>query len=222
MALKAIIFDLDGVIVDTAELHYSAWKRLADEEGAPFNKEINESFKGVSRQACVRILFPNVESEERLAFLAEKKNSYYVDMIENLKPENLLPGVYNFIREVKRENIRTGIGSVSKNTRKVLEKLQVTDMFDAVVDGTLIKNSKPAPDVFILCAKLLEVDPKYCIVIEDAEAGIEAAHAAGIIAIGRGSAYVLRNADYVVESIEELNLDKLKALLLLEALKRAE
>jgi len=207
--LKGVIFDLDGVITDTSGFHYLCWKRLADEYSVPFDKEFNERFKGVSRLDCARMLFPDIKDEEEIERLANKKNDYYVEMCQQIVPEDIFPGVIEFLSELRKNNIKTAIGSVSKNTDLVLSRLQVKELFDAIVGGRDIKRSKPAPDVFLLGAEKLGLDPKDCIVIEDAYAGIEAAHAAGMLAVGIGTKENLPIADMVVPSVKDLSLKDL-------------
>ncbi|MBN2456588.1 MAG: beta-phosphoglucomutase [Sedimentisphaerales bacterium] len=212
MTLSAVIFDLDGVLVSTAELHYQAWKRLADEKGVPFDKDENEKFKGVSRSDCVQMLFPAIKDETELNRLADTKNSCYKELIETLMPDALFPGARRLIDELKEKNIKTAIASVSKNTKRVLEKLQISDLCDTVVDGYDIKNSKPAPDIFLLCAERLNVKPLECVVIEDAYAGVEAAKRAGMSAVGIGKPKDLANADDVVPSVEFLTIESLQKM----------
>lgn len=204
--LAAVIFDLDGVLVDTARFHYLAWQRLADEEGVPFDREFNERFKGVSRRECVRMLFPDRPDPEKLTSLATRKNEYYKEMVETLTPADLFEGARPLIEELRRAGVLTAIASVSKNTARVVEKLEVQALFDAVVDGNDVVNSKPAPDVFLLTAERLVVAPGECVVLEDAQAGVVAAHAAGMPAVGIGSPQRLHQAQCVVASVREISV----------------
>lgn len=214
MGLQAVIFDLDGVITDTSRFHYLGWKKLADQYQAPFDEKFNERFKGVSRKDCVRLLFPEIKDEARLDDLAEQKNRYYVAMIQQITPADLFEGTKKLLHELHDHGIKTAIGSASKNTPLVMQRLEITDLFDAVTDGTEVIHSKPAPDVFELCAHKLNVACSACLVLEDAQAGIQAALAAGMTAVGIGSRELLPQADWVVNSIRDLDLDLLSRLVL--------
>lgn len=189
--IKAVIFDLDGVIVTTDEFHYQAWARLAKEEGFNFNREINERFRGVGRKDCLEILieasprhFSTGQKEEMLA----RKNNYYRGMLGELGPNDIFPGVADVLTWLKKQGIGTAIGSSSKNATLILEKIGLADAFDAIVDGTQITRSKPDPEVFLLAANRMGVEPEFCLVIEDAVAGVEAALAGGVRVAGVGSA----------------------------------
>lgn len=222
MGLQAVIFDLDGVITDTSRFHYLGWKKLADQYRVPFDEKFNERFKGVSRKDCVRLLFPEIKDESRLDDLADQKNRYYVAMIQQLTPADLFDGARKLLRELHDHGIKTAIGSASKNTPLVMQRLEITDLFDAVTDGTEVRRSKPAPDVFELCARKLNVTCSACIVLEDAQAGIQAALAAGMTAVGIGSRELLPTADWVVNSVRDLDPDLLSRLVLVnERLKGA-
>lgn len=212
MKIKACLFDLDGVIVDTAKYHYIAWKRLASELNFDFTEDQNEWLKGVSRMKSLEILleiggltFDEATKEK----LAEKKNNWYVELISKMTPDEILPGVKVFMETLRKNNIKIALGSVSKNSMMILENVAMVDYFDAIVDGTKIKNAKPDPEVFLLGAKELCVEPKDCVVFEDATAGIEAAINAGMHSIGIGSAHILKKADFVIQSFEEMSLEKL-------------
>lgn len=213
MCLKGVIFDLDGVLVDTAKFHYLGWKRLADEYKVPFDEKKNERFKGVSRMDCIRILFPDVKDEKRLVRMATQKNNYYREYIEKLKPEDLFDGAKSLIDELRYNGIKTAIGSASKNALRVVQKLEIYELFDSVADGTKAENSKPAPDVFLVAAKEMNIEPSESIVLEDAEAGIKAAHAAGMTAVGIGEKTILKEAEIVVPSVKELSFERLKGLI---------
>ena len=214
MELRAVIFDLDGVITDTSRFHYLCWKKLADQYHVPFNTTFNERFKGVSRKDCVRMLFPEIRDDARLDELAEQKNRYYVEMIRQITPADLFDGTRELLRELRDHGIKTAIGSASKNTPLVLQKLGIAAGFDAVANGTEVAHSKPAPDVFELCARKLNVACSECVVLEDAQAGVQAALAAGMTVVGIGSRELLPNADWVVNLIQDLNLDILSRLVL--------
>lgn len=205
--IKGIIFDLDGVIVKTDELHYRAWKRLADAEGIFFDREINNRLRGVSRMASLEIILersPRTYSAEEKNRLASIKNQYYVELLKTLKPDDIMPGVTKTLEELKRRKILTAIGSSSKNARAILEQIKLANVFDAVADGNDIINSKPAPDVFLKAADMLGLRPAECAVVEDAEAGIAAAKSAGMLAIAIFDAKRSRLADHKLEDIGEL------------------
>jgi beta-phosphoglucomutase len=213
MNIKACIFDLDGVIVDTAKYHYIAWREIASEFNIDFTEKNNELLKGVSRMCSLEILLGlggvNLgESEKEL--LAEKKNKIYRDYILKMTPDEILPGVLDFIDEVRRKGIKTGIGSASKNTMTILNKLKIDHLFDAVVDGNKVTKAKPNPEIFLKCAEELKVAPANCIVFEDAEAGTEAALAAGMKCVGIGSPEILWRANIIVNGFKDFSLKLLK------------
>jgi len=205
--IKGIIFDLDGVIVKTDELHYRAWKRLADAEGIFFDREINNRLRGVSRMASLEIILersPRTYSAEEKNRLASIKNQYYVELLKTLTPDDIMPGVTKTLEELKRRKILTAIGSSSKNARAILEQIKLANVFDAVADGNDIINSKPAPDVFLKAADKLGLRPAECAVVEDAKAGIVAAKNAGMLAIAVFDAKKSHLADHKLEDIGEL------------------
>lgn len=208
--IKACIFDLDGVIVDTAKYHYLAWKRLANELGFDFTENDNEKLKGVSRMESLEILLNigniKVDDETKLK-LAEKKNNWYRELISKMDESEILPGVKDFINKLKNSNIKVAIGSSSKNTMTILNSIKMVDCFDAIIDGNKITKAKPDPEVFLLGAEALGVKPYECAVFEDAKAGIEAAKKAGMYAIGIGSEEVLKEADKVIPDTNSLTID---------------
>ncbi|MBT1706145.1 beta-phosphoglucomutase [Fulvivirgaceae bacterium PWU20] len=213
--IKACIFDLDGVIVDTAHYHFLAWKRLANELGIDLTIEDNERLKGVSRLDSLEIILnlrgislPTEEKER----LANKKNSWFVDYVLRMSPDEIFPGVKQLIHELKKQNIKIGLASSSKNAKTVIHLLQIENEFDAIVDGTMIRYSKPDPEIFILAASKLGVEPQHCLVFEDAEAGVEAALAAGMKCVGIGSANQLGKADIVISKTGEFNIATLQQL----------
>lgn len=211
--LKLCIFDLDGVIVDTAKYHYLAWKRLSNELGFDFTHEQNELLKGVSRQRSLEILLEigNVQlSDEEKDMYAAKKNEWYLEMIDNMPKDEILPGVVEFLTDLRNNDIKVCLGSASKNAVKILNKLEIIDLFDGIIDGNKVTNAKPDPEVFLKGAELLNVESKYCIVFEDAFAGVEAAKRADMFAVGIGTKENLPNADYIAEGISEINLETLK------------
>jgi beta-phosphoglucomutase len=210
--VKACIFDLDGVIVDTARYHFIAWKALADELGFAFTENDNERLKGVSRMRSLDILmeiggidFPQGKKEE----LAKRKNEHYRSFILEMTPEEILPGAMNFLKEVKNHDLRIALGSASKNAMTILDRLQLTSWFDAVIDGTKISNAKPDPEVFLKGAEALKTAAENCVVFEDAEAGVEAALNGGMKCVGIGSPDVLGKANLVVPGLHKMTIDKL-------------
>ncbi len=209
---KGFIFDLDGVIVDTAKYHYLAWKKLADELNIPFTETDNERLKGVSRMASFEIL---LELGNRSMSFKEKeeccgrKNDIYVEYIKKLKETEIRPGVSAFLQEARKAGVRTALGSASKNAEMILTRLKITDLFDAVIDGTKITKAKPNPEVFLKAAEELGLDSGECLVFEDAPAGIEAAHRAGIKAIGIGSQEILQEANFVIAGFQNITLEEI-------------
>lgn len=212
--VKAFIFDLDGVITDTAEFHYLAWKKLAEEIGIDFDRDDNEKLKGISRmESLERILqlgakersFTDVEKTE----LAGKKNSYYVQLIKQLTPEDRLPGMGELLVEIRESGYKIGLASVSKNALTVIRALRLDHQFDAIIDAATVRKGKPDPEIFLRAAEELGVLPEECIGIEDAEAGVEAIKHAGMFAVGIGSPQVLNKADVVYEHTSHLSLSEL-------------
>ena len=215
MRIKACIFDLDGVIVDTAKYHYLAWKRLADDLGIHFTEKDNERLKGVSRMASLEIILEigNVVLDEaKKEELTSLKNKWYVDYINRMTPEEILPGSLKFIRELKKANISVAIGSASKNTPLILERVNLKSLFDAVADGNNVHKAKPDPEVFLTAAGMLGVKPENCVVFEDAEAGVEAALNAGMKCVGIGSSETLSKAHLIVKGLNQMNINKLQVL----------
>lgn len=213
-SIKACLFDLDGVIVDTVEFHFEAWKSIADELGIPFTEEQNEQLKGVSRVESMRriLVMGGMEvSEDELMALTERKNHRYVQLISQMTSENILPGVAAFIQQLKEKDIDVAIGSSSKNTPTILKAVGLEGTFPVVVDGNSIKESKPHPEVFLKGAEGLRHEPSHCLVIEDAVSGVEAAHAAGMKCIGVGDEQVLGEADLVVPDLTHLDISVLES-----------
>jgi beta-phosphoglucomutase len=212
MELQACIFDLDGVIVDTAKSHYQAWKRLANEMGFDFTEEDNEKLKGVSRVRSLEILLEigGVEkSTDEMEALAAKKNKWFVEDIKKLQPEEILPGVSKFLIELREHGIKIALGSASKNASRILESLSLTNYFDAIIDGTKVSQAKPDPEVFIKGAEALGVKAEECIVFEDAQAGVEAAKNAGMLCIAIGSPDNLSGYDYIIPGFEKITYKEL-------------
>lgn len=213
--VKVAIFDLDGVIVDTAKYHYLAWQRLASELGIDFTLEDNERLKGVSRMKSLEIILEignRTLEQEVKEKLAEKKNNWYKEYIEKMDESELLRGTRELIEGIKEAGIKVVLGSASKNAMLILTKLNIFHYFDAVIDGIKVKNAKPDPEVFLLGADAANAKPKDCIVFEDAKAGIEAAHRAGMIAIGVGESDALKNSDLRIAGLYEMNLEKFNLL----------
>lgn len=205
--MKGAIFDLDGVIVDTAKYHYLAWRELAAGLGFEFTERDNERLKGVSRMESLRILLEvggiTLPEEEKLK-LAETKNAKYVEYISKLDESELLPGVKAYLSGLRERGVKIALGSASKNAEFILNKLNITALFDAVVDGNKVTHAKPDPEVFLVACRELDLPPADCVVFEDAAAGIQAAKAAGTGAVGIGSPDVLHQADLVVAGLHEL------------------
>lgn len=214
--LKAVIFDLDGVVTDSAKYHYLAWKELADELNIPFDEEYNEKLKGVSRMESLELILKNGNAEnnysaEEKARLADKKNEHYKELIKEITPADMLPGVENFLKELKANNIKTALASVSKNAPFIIKQLQAEKYFDYIADAAAVPNAKPFPDIFLVGAEALEVKPENCIGVEDARTGIEAIHRAGMLAVGVGTPAEMEEADLVLTTSElslELIVDK--------------
>lgn len=213
MDIKAFIFDLDGVITDTAEFHYRAWKRLADEEGIAFDRADNDQLRGVSRRESLNRLLKGRPIDEATAEAwLERKNVYYRDHLRTITPDYVLPGVRRFLDEAQRSGLRLGIGSASKNAREVLERLDMFDRFTALGDGYVVNNTKPAPDLFVWVAGRLGVAVPEAVVFEDAEAGVEAALKGGFRVVGLGPANVSR-AHVVLPDLADVRVADILAAL---------
>ena len=205
--IQAFIFDLDGVIADTTDLHYASWKRLAEEEGIPFDRTVNERLRGLTRPASLEIVLGGRKvSSARQEELLARKNRYYLALLQRMTPEDILPGVVPLLEEIRAAGWRLGVGSASRNARAVLHQLGLLAWFDAIADGHSVSRSKPAPDVFLAAARMLDVPPESCVVIEDAPAGIEAARAAGMKVVGVGPEVRLGHADARFPSLEGVSL----------------
>lgn len=209
--MKGFLFDLDGVIVDTAKYHFLAWKRLADDLGAKFTIEDNELLKGVSRMRSLQIILDlnNLEiSEERKLGLATKKNEWYVDYILKMGADEILPGTIDFLEATKAKGIKIALGSASKNAMTILDRLEITSYFDAIISGNEVSKAKPDPEVFLLGAESIGVEPVDCVVFEDAKAGVEAAINAGMKCIGIGEEDILGDADRVVAGLHAITVEE--------------
>ncbi len=213
--IKAVIFDLDGVIVSTDEYHYLAWKYLADELGIPFDRELNHKLRGVSRLDSLKIILQhsNVDfADHDLDELTDKKNSYYKNMLQELSARSILPGAKELIESLRSVKIKIAVASSSKNAKTILSMIKLFDKFDVITDGNDIENSKPDPEIFLLTSKRLNVPPEDCVVIEDAEAGIEAAKKSGMKQIGIGTNESLPNADIIKKDLSEISLNFILSL----------
>lgn len=212
--IKGFIFDLDGVITDSAEQHYQAWKRLSDEQGWQFDRQVNEKLRGVSRMASIKIIADHNGlslDEKNLKKLATQKNEYYVAALEEVTPDDYLPGAKELLIHLKREGFSVALGSSSKNAKKVLQQLKASDFFDAVSDGNSAKRSKPDPYIFLLAADMLQLKPEECIVFEDAKSGINAAKAGGFHNVGIGPEKRVGHADVRFDSMKEATLFEVKS-----------
>lgn len=213
--IRGCIFDLDGVIVDTAHYHYLAWKRLAEELGYQLTVQDNEQLKGVSRmESLERILVLagislDLKEKEKLA---ERKNVWFNEYVEAMSPDEIFPGVKQLIADLKAAGMKVGLASSSKNAATVVRLLKIQSEFDAIVDGNMIHRTKPDPEIFLLAAERLGVDPPKCVVIEDAEAGVEAALAAGMLCIGIGSPALLQKANLVFAKTAQIKVSTLREL----------
>ncbi len=205
---KAAIFDLDGVVVDTARFHFLAWRRLATELGFEFTEKDNERQKGVSRMESLDILlevggFTNL-SPDKKEELATKKNEWYKEYLYEMTPADILPGAKDFMEYLRHRGIKIALASASKNAPIILEKLNITELFDAIVDGNSVSKAKPDPEVFLKAAEKLGIDPAECFVFEDAQAGVEGAKRAGMRVVGIGKRDILQKAEIVVNGFPEI------------------
>ncbi|HEX8040274.1 MAG TPA: beta-phosphoglucomutase [Chryseosolibacter sp.] len=213
--IKGCIFDLDGVIVDTAHYHYLAWKRLANELGHDLTEKENEQLKGVSRTRSLEIILERAGislNDEHKEILADKKNKWFNEYVLQMEPEEIFPGVISLIHDMRAHGIRVGLASSSRNARTVVRLLQIQNEFDAIVDGSMIVHTKPHPEIFLMTAEKLGVAPANCVVVEDAEAGVEAALRAGMKCIGIGSRETLGRADMVFPKTSDVRLSTIHEL----------
>jgi beta-phosphoglucomutase len=209
-SIAAVIFDLDGVLADTIELHYRSWQRVADEFDLPFDRAGYDQILGRNREDSVDYLLGERQvSDSTRSQMLQLKNDYYLELLEHLQPSDLLPGVDRLLQELQTENIAIALGSSSKNAEIVLEKLGVRHLFQEVADGASVDNPKPAPDVFFKAAALLGISPQNCLVVEDASAGVDAALAAGMTVLGVGPQERLNHADLVVKSLADFHWSEL-------------
>ncbi|KAA1186246.1 beta-phosphoglucomutase [Paenibacillus sp. B2(2019)] len=212
--IQAVIFDLDGVITDTAEYHYQAWGMIAKELSLPFTREFNENLKGVSRIASLELLLgqaatPNTYSPEEMEEMATRKNEFYQQLIQQVTPADVLPGISELLAELKDHGVKTGIASASKNAFTVIRLLGMEKDFGVIVDAAKLARNKPDPEVFLTAADALGVDPQFCVGVEDAVAGVEAIRAAGMFAVYISIQESLSIADMNLNHTAELNYSEL-------------
>ena len=214
--IKAVLFDLDGVLVSTDEYHYRSWKRLSDEEGFDFfDHEFNHKFRGVARMECVEIItkasgrsFTREQKQE----IADRKNRYFAESLAAVTQKELLPGALTALQQLRNRGIRIAVASNSRNAKTIIDQVGIGTLLDAIVDGFDIENSKPDPEVFLKAAAAVGIPPDHCLVVEDAVAGIEAARRAGMRVLGIGSPDRLPNADIVVPDLSAIPVDRLLQL----------
>ena len=207
MPIHGFIFDLDGVLTDTAEYHYQAWQRLAEALGIPFDREHNEALRGVSRRRSLELLLAGrVYPEAQMLEMMERKNHYYQELLTQVTPQDLLPGVRHLLEASRAADLKIAIGSASKNAREVVQRLHIAPSIDALADGYSVVRPKPAPDLFVYAAGLLHVCVHECVVFEDAAAGVEAAKVAGMYAVGLGPRERVGQADLVLPDLSHVTL----------------
>ncbi len=209
---KGIIFDLDGVLVTTDEYHYKSWVKISEEEGIHFTWEMNNNFRGVGRMECVDILLAHskkVYTQEDKAEIARRKNEYFAKSLEDVDDSVIMPGTVERLKELREKGIKIGVGSNSRNAKTIINKVKLDCYIDVISDGYDIKNSKPDPEVFLLTAERLGLKNYECLVVEDAVAGVEAAHAAGMKALGIGTSDRLTKAEKVIKNLSEITTDEM-------------
>jgi beta-phosphoglucomutase len=209
LKIAAFIFDLDGVLTDTAEYHYLAWKRLTDEEKLPFSRSDNEQLRGVSRRASLELILKGHErSEAQMQLLMDRKNSYYRAYLEGISSDDLLPGALALLQKLLARQYRLALASASRNAKTVVNRLGIEPYFEVIADGNSVQKTKPAPDLFLYAARQLSLPPQACLVVEDAEAGITAAKAAGMATIGIGPPERVGAADHLYPSVAAIKLEE--------------
>ena len=207
MTVRGFIFDLDGVLTDTAEYHYRGWKRLADEDGILFTREDNEQLRGIPRrESLMLILKERMYPEEQILEMMERKNNYYLEFIREVSPKDLLPGARELLEEIRQAGLKSALGSASKNAPDVIRRLGIENLLDAISDGNSVQRQKPAPDLFLHAAKQLNLRPDECVVVEDASAGIDAAKAAGMLTVGLGPSERVGHADVILPNLSGVKL----------------
>jgi len=214
--ISACIFDMDGVLVHTEMHHFFAWKRLAKTLGFTIDEEFNEKLKGVSRTVCIDLILEHggiQKTQHEKNKLAEQKNKWFLESVSSINENDVLPGVIDFLQDLRKNSYKMAVGSASKNAPLLLEKMGITSFFDAIIDGNKIQNAKPHPEVFLRAAQELAIDPFECVVFEDAQSGVEAAKTAGMFCVGVGDPVVLFKADVCIQNFVDMNLLKLHKLL---------
>lgn len=207
-SIKGFIFDLDGVITDTAEYHYRGWQRLAEEEGLAFTRDDNEQLRGIPRRESLLLILKDRQyPEDKILEMMERKNNYYLEFIREISPRDLLPGAKELLEEIRAAGLKNALGSASKNATEVLDRLGIRSLFDAISDGHSVERQKPAPDLFLHAAGQLGLTPDESVVVEDAEAGIEAARAGGFRSIGLGPWERVGKAEAVFPSLSGVHLE---------------
>lgn len=213
--IQACIFDMDGVLVSTEQFHFEAWKRLAETIGISIDWEFNENLKGVSRAVCIDLILKHggVEADsERKQELASQKNEWFLELVSHISPNDIFPGVIELLESLKKNGYKIALGSASKNAPLLLERMQIAHYFDAIIDGNKIYKAKPNPEVFLKGAEELGVNPKNCVVFEDAISGVDAAIAAGMYCVGIGSPETLLNAHICISGLHEMSVERLEKL----------
>ncbi len=213
--IEGIIFDLDGVLTDTSRFHYIAWKHIADELGIYFDEEINERLKGVDRLTSFEIILEKSSrafTREEKEVFADQKNNYYLELIKNISPSDLYPGVIDLLKQIKINGLKVALGSASKNALAIIRKLEIERYFDVVVDANKITKGKPDPEIFITAADMLGLRNGRCAVLEDSAAGITSARSAGMLAVGIGDKSLLNRADLVYANIKDIRLEDIMYL----------
>jgi len=214
MTIRAFIFDLDGVLTDTAEYHYRGWKRLADELGLPFTRADNEALRGIPRRASLMMILKGRQyPEAQIREMMERKNRYYLEFISEISLRDLLPGARALLEKIQAAGLKSALGSASQNASEVIRRLGIADLLDAISDGHSVEFQKPAPDLFLHAAAQLGLSPSECIVVEDAAAGIEAAHAGGFRSVGLGPRERVGAAEVIHPSLAAVHLVDLLAAL---------
>lgn len=209
--IHGVIFDLDGVITDTAKFHAQAWKTLADKLGVTWNSTLQDGLKGLSRMDSLELILTNGNIQDKYSLkqkqsLATEKNDHYLQLIHQIKPSDIFPGMREFLDELKNNGYKVSLASASKNAPTVLDQLRITSYFEHVVDPATLKHGKPDPEIFLRAAQIIDLDPRECLALEDATAGIAGINAAGETSIGIGSPTVLQDADMVFEDTRDVTL----------------
>jgi beta-phosphoglucomutase len=213
MPIRGFIFDLDGVLTDTAEYHYRSWVRLTTEEGIPFSRQDNETLRGIPRRGSLMLVLKGREyPEEKIQEMLERKNRYYLEFIRDIGTADVLPGVRELLEEIRQAGLKSALGSASKNAWEVIQRLGIADLLDAVSDGNSVERQKPAPDLFLHAAGQLHLQADECVVVEDAAAGIAAARAGGFHTLGLGPPGRVGDAEVVMDSLKNVRLDQILKL----------